>query len=127
MHVFQTSPASDFHPESSQVLDEDQSIANAAEAVLACHARGVDSQTMLMMCERLLTVTERQMLARENRMMATGDDNLAAQVRRHGDVLLVLAQQVKASRRHGAPLSKSFIQFVGSLAERFRAPRVEAA
>jgi hypothetical protein len=128
MHVFHTLPAPDFLPESAQpLLDDDQSIAIAAEAVLACHARGVEPQTMLTMCERLLSVTERYMLARENRMMAAGDDNLAAQVRRNGDVLFVLTQQVKVSRRHAAPLPKTFVQFVNALAERFRVPRIEAA
>jgi len=82
---------------------------------------------MLAMCERLLTVTERLLLEREHRMMAAGDPNLAAHVRRHADVLFVLGQQVRASRRGAAPLSQPFIQFVSSLAERFRTPRNEAA
>jgi hypothetical protein len=128
MHsVFQTAPASDLHPESPQLADDDLSIGIAAEALLACHARGADGQTMLAMCERLLTVTERLMLERENRMMADGDPNLAVQVRRHGDVLFVLGQQVRAARRGTGSLPKPFVQFVSSLVERFRAGRHEAA
>jgi hypothetical protein len=118
---------SDLAPESPAFLDDEMSIAVAAEALLACHARNVDSATLLAMSERLLTVTERLMLERERQMMADGDDNLAAQVRRHGDVLFMLGQQVRALRRGKTPLPVPFLQFVRSLAERFRAPRREAA
>jgi hypothetical protein len=121
------STAPDLPPESSEFLDDEQSIGIAAEALLACHARGADGQTLLSVCERLMSVTERVMLEREERMRATGDPNLAAQVRRHGDVLFALSQQVRASRRGAAPLPKPFIQFVQSMAERCRAPRIEAA
>jgi hypothetical protein len=128
MHsVLQSSLAPDIHNERPAFGDDELSIGIAADALLACHARGADGHTMLAMCERLLTVTERTMLERETRMMATGDENLAAQVRRHGDVLFVLGQQVKASRRTAAPLPRTFVQFVNLLAERFRAPRIEAA
>lgn len=91
-----------------------------ANALLACHARGADDHTMLTMCERLLTVTERELLERERKMMASGDPDLATHVRRHGDVLIVLGRQVRDSRRRAAPLPPTFIRFVGSLVERMR-------
>jgi hypothetical protein len=125
--VFHASSAPDLPSESPELVDDDLSIGIAAEAVLACHARGADGQTILATCERLLNVTERLMLEREHRMMADGDPNLAVQVRRHGDVLFALGQQVRASRRGAAPLPRPFVLFVNSLAERFRAPRNEAA
>ena len=128
MHsVLSASPVTDLHAESPEFHEDDLSIGIAADALLACHARGADATTMLAMCERLFAITERRMLLRENRMMASGDPNLAAQVRRHGDVLFVLGQQVRVLRRTGAPLPATFIQFVSSLAERFRVPRTEAA
>lgn len=105
---------------SAQVLDEDLNVATVANALLACQARGADDQTMLSMCERLLSVTERDFLERERRMMVAGDPDLATQVRRHGDVLIVLARQVRDSRRRAAPLPATFIRFVGSLLERMR-------
>jgi hypothetical protein len=110
----------------AHVLDEDLSLFTVANALLACHARGADSRTMLTMCERLLTVTEHELLARERKMMASGDPHLAAHVRRHGDVLLVLTHQVRDCRRTGAPLSKGFISFVGALVGRMRAMSAEA-
>jgi hypothetical protein len=125
--AFPASSASDHPLENSQYLDDELSIGIAAEALLACHARGADRQTLLAMCERLLTVTERVMLERENRMMAAGDDNLAAQVRRHGDVLFALGQQVRSMRRGAVGLPTPFVQFVTSLVARFSAPRIEAA
>lgn len=105
---------------SAPFLDEDLSVAAVATALLACHARGADDQTMLTMCERLLTVTERELLERERRMMVSGDPDLATHVRRHGDVLIVLGRQVRDSRRHAAPIPATFIRFVGSLLERVR-------
>jgi hypothetical protein len=75
---------------------------------------------MLAMCERLLSVTERELLERERRMMAAGDPNLATHVRRHGDVLIVLIRQVRDSRRHATPVPATFIRFVGTLLERMR-------
>ena len=114
-------------PSAATVLDEDLSIVTVANALLACHARGADDQTMCTMCERLLTVTERELLERERRMMAIGDPDLAMHVRRHGDVLLVLARQVRDSRRRAAPLSTTFIRFVGSMLERTRASSSAAA
>ena len=101
--------------------DENLSVVTVANALLACHARGADDHTMLTMCERLLTVTERELLARERRMMAAGDPDLATHVRRHGDVLLVLSRQVRDARRTPAPVSTTFIRFVGSMLERMRA------
>ena len=105
---------------SADFLDEDLSIAAVANALLACHARGADGQTMLTMCERLLTVTERELLERERKMMAAGDPDLATHVRRHGDVLVVLGRQVRDSRRRPAPIPPMFIRFVSSLLERVR-------
>jgi hypothetical protein len=105
---------------SAQLLDEDLSMLTVANALLACHARGADDQTMLTICERLLTVTERELLERERRMMASGDPDLATHVRRHGDVLIVLGRQVRDCRRRATPLPPTFIRFVGSLVERMR-------
>jgi hypothetical protein len=119
---FSYSPA-----DSAQILDEDLSMATVANALLACHARGADDQTMLTMCERLLSVTERELLERERRMMASGDPDLATHVRRHGDVLLVLGRQVRDARRTSAPLSTTFIRFVGTMLERMRPANNEAA
>ena len=115
-------PASTAH-----IPDEDLSMASVANALLACHARGADGDTMLTMCERLLTVAERELLERERRMMAEGDPDLATHVRRHGDMLLVLGRQVRDSRRHAAPISNTFIRYVGSMLERMRSPSHEAA
>lgn len=109
-----------------QVLDEDLSIFTVAKALLACHARGADRQTMTMMCERLLSVAEHELLERERRMMASGDPDLATHVRRHGDVLLILSRQVRDCRRSGAPPSRTFIHFVGTLVDRMRAAAPEA-
>jgi hypothetical protein len=116
------SALSPFNPPagSTEILDEDLSMVAVANALLACHARGTDDHTMLTMCERLLSVTERELLERERRMMASGDPDLATHVRRHGDVLLVLAKQVRDSRRRAAPISATFIRFVGSLVDRMR-------
>ena len=104
----------------ANLLDEDLGIVGVANALLACHARGADRQTMLTMCERLLTVTEHELLERERKMMASGDPNLATHVRRHGDVLHALTRQVRDSGRSSAPLPKNFIQFVGTMVERMR-------
>jgi len=108
------------------VLDDDLNLLTAANALLACHARGADRQTMLMMCERLLTVAERELIERERKMMASGDPELATQVRRHGDVLLVLSRQVRDCRRTSTPPSRTFINFVTALVERMR-PMAPAA
>jgi hypothetical protein len=105
---------------SAHVLDDDMGMLAVANALLACHARGVDDHTMQTMCERLLTVTERELLERERKMMASGDPDLATHVRRHGDVLIVLSRQVRDNRRRAAPLPPMFIRFVGSLVERMR-------
>jgi hypothetical protein len=94
---------------------------SVANALLACHARGADRHTMATMCERLLTVTEHELLERERKMMASGDPDLATHVRRHGDVLLILSRQVRDCRRLSAPPSRTFISFVGTLVERMRA------
>lgn len=109
-------PAADAH-----ALDDELNLLTAANALLACHARGADRQTMLMMCERLLTVAERELLERERKMMASGDPDLAMHVRRHGDVLLVLSRQVRDCRRTSTPPSRTFINFVSALVERMRA------
>lgn len=105
----------------SHVLDEGVSLFAAANALLACHARGADRQTMATMCERLLTVAEHELIERERKMMASGDPELATHVRRHGDLLLVLSRQVRDCRRSAAPPSRTFINFVGTLVERMRA------
>ncbi len=97
-----------------------------ANALLACHVRGADRQTMLTMCERLLTVTEHELLERERKMMASGDPELATHVRRHGDLLHVLVRQLRDSRRNPAPLPKNFIHFVSSMVERLRAASLDA-
>jgi hypothetical protein len=102
----------------SDVRDDDVSILTVVNALLACHARGANAPTMLTICERLLTVTERELLRRERKMMAEGDPDLAAQVRRHADVLLSLGRQVRESRREATPPSAAFIRFVGSMLER---------
>jgi hypothetical protein len=107
--------------------DEDQNMVTVAKALLACHARGADSDTMRTMCERLLTVTERELLERERRMMASGDPDLATHVRRHGDLLFVLGRQVRDSRRSAAPPSTNFIRFVGTMVERIRTATDAAA
>ncbi len=91
-----------------------------ASALLACHARGADRHTMLTMCERLLSVTEHDLLERERKMMASGDPDLATHVRRHGDLLHVLGRQLRDSRRNTAPLPNNFIHFVSSMVERLR-------
>jgi len=111
----------------AHILNEDLSMTSVANALLACHARGADGSTMLTMCERLLSVTERELLERERRMMADGDPELANHVRRHGDVLLILSRQVRDSRRSAAPISNTFIRYVGSMIERMRAANAEAA
>jgi hypothetical protein len=121
-----------FHPAGSasrgaQILDQDLSMASVANALLACHARGADGQTMLTMCERLLSVTERELLERERRMMADGDPELPNHVRRHGDMLLIMGRQVRDSRRSAAPVPHTFIRYVGSLVERMRSANVEPA
>ena len=105
---------------SAFALDDELNLLTAANALLACHARGADRQTMLKMCERLLTVAEREMLERERKMMASGDPDLALHVRRHGDVLLVLSRQVRDCRRTSTPPSRTFINFVSALVERMR-------
>lgn len=114
-------------PSAAHILNEDLSMASVANALLACHARGADGQTMLTMCERLLSVTERELLERERRMMADGDPELANHVRRHGDMLLILGRQVRDSRRTAAPISSTFIRYVGTMIERMRAVNAEAA
>lgn len=121
------SSSPDLAAENPEIHVDDLSIGIAADALLACHARNADSKMLLAMCERLLTVTEGLMLERERKMMASGDPNLAIQVRRHGDVLLILSQQVRALRRGAATLNTPFIHFVTSLAGRFRPDRSEAA
>jgi hypothetical protein len=126
-HMSTALPFSYRPADSAQILDADLSMATVANALLACHARGADDQTMLTMCERLLSVTERELLERERKMMAAGDPDLAAHVRRHGDVLLVLGRQVRDSRRAAAPLSTTFIRFVGTMLERMRTTSHEAA
>ena len=117
-----SSPTPDAH-----ILDENLSLTSVANALLACHARGADGQTMLTMCERLLSVAERELLERERRMMAIGDPELANHVRRHGDMLLVLGRQVRDSRRSAAPPSPTFITYISSMVERMRAANAEAA
>lgn len=107
--------------------NEDLSVVNAANALLACHARGADGETLRTMCERLLSVTEQELLERERRMMADGDPELATHVRRHGDMLLALDRQVRSSRRQAGPLPSTFVHFVGSMVERVRMPVTEAA
>jgi hypothetical protein len=109
------------------VQDEDLSLFSAANALLACHARGADRQTMLMMCERLLTVAEQELLERERKMMAAGDPDLATHVRRHGDLLLMLSRQVRDCRRTSAPPSRTFIHIISTLVERMRAATPEVA
>jgi hypothetical protein len=111
----------------AHILDQDLSMASVASALLACHARGADGQTMLTMCERLLSVTERELLERERRMMADGDPELATHVRRHGDMLLILGRQVRETRRSAAPMPNTFIRYVGSMIERIRTANIEAA
>jgi hypothetical protein len=106
--------------------DEELGMIGVANALLACHARGADRQTMLMMCERLLSVTEYELLERERKMMASGDPDLATHVRRHGDLLHVLSRQLQDSRRSGAPLPKNFIQFVSTMVERMRTANPDA-
>lgn len=110
-----------YHPAASaHALDDDLNLLTAANALLACHARGADRQTMLLMCERLFTVAERELLERERKMMASGDPDLAMHVRRHGDLLLVLSRQVRDCRRTSMPPSRTFINFVSTLVERMR-------
>jgi hypothetical protein len=109
------------------LLDEDLSVFSVANALLACHARGADRHTMLTMCERLLNVTEYELLERERRMMAAGDPELATQVRRHGDVLLILGRQVRDSRRSTAPIPRNFISFIGTMVDRMRTSTVTDA
>jgi hypothetical protein len=104
----------------AHVRDDDQNMVTVAKALLACHARGADGDTMRTMCERLFTVTERELLERERRMMASGDPDLAIHVRRHGDLLFVLSRQLRDSRRSAAPPSTTFIRFVGTMVERIR-------
>jgi hypothetical protein len=111
----------------NQIEDADLNMVAAADALLACYARGADRHTMLTMCERLLTVTEHELLERERKMMLSGDPDLATHVRRHGDLLLVLSRQVRDSRRTSAPLSRTFINFVSTMVERFRAARHHTA
>jgi hypothetical protein len=106
--------------ETADVTGENAGMIGVAHALLACHLRGADRQTMLTMCERLLLVTEHELLERERKMMAAGDPNLATHVRRHGDLLLMLGRQVRDSRRTTAPLPKTFIQLVGTMVERMR-------
>jgi hypothetical protein len=124
-----TSAALQLHYDTpAHLLDEeDLSFYSVANALLACHARGADSQTMLTMCERLLNVAEHELLERERKMMASGDPDLATHVRRHGDVLLLLGRQVRDCRRTLAPPSRSFINFVGTMVDRMRAATHEAA
>jgi hypothetical protein len=105
----------------------DQSVATVANALLACHARGADDETMLRICERLLTVTERELLERERKMMAVGDPELATHVRRHGDVLFTLDRQIRDSRRCATPLPNAFIRFIGSMLERMHPSNSNAA
>jgi hypothetical protein len=119
-HALSALPPFNSSAASAHVLDEDVSMVAVGNALLAGHARGADDQTMLTMCERLLTVTERELLERERKMMASGDPDLATHVRRHGDVLLVLTKQVRDCRRRATPLPATFIRFVGSLVERMR-------
>lgn len=102
----------------ADISDDDVSILTVANALLACHTRGADGATMLTICERLLTVTERELLRRERKMMADGDPDLAAHVRRHGEVLLTLSRQVRDSRHGTTQLPQPFIRFVGTLLER---------
>jgi hypothetical protein len=113
-------------PPGAEVSDEDLGMVGVANALLACHARGADRQTMLTMCERLLSVTEHELLERERKMMASGDPDLATHVRRHGDLLHLLSRQLRDSRRSGAPLPKNFIQFVGTMVERMRTAAPDA-
>src|SRR5215510_6543734 len=89
---------------SANVPDEELGMVGVANALLACHARGADRQTMFTMCERLLTITEHELLERERKMMVAGDPDLATHVRRHGDLLHALSRQVRDSRRSSAPL-----------------------
>lgn len=107
-------------PLPAPVADEDLSLFNVANALLACHARGADRQTMATMCERLLSVAEHELLERERKMMASGDPDLATHVRRHGDVLFILSRQVRDCRRTSAAPSRTFINFVGTLVDRMR-------
>ena len=116
-----TLPSRSLPVRTTDIRDDDVSILTVANALLACHARGADGPTMLAICERLLAVTERELLRRERKMMAEGDPDLATHVRRHGEVLLALGRQVRESRRGATPLPAPFIKFVGSIAERIGA------
>jgi len=111
----------------AHLLDDDLSLFTAANALLACYARGADRHTMLTMCERLLTVAEHELLERERKMMAAGDPELATHVRRHGDLLLMLSRQVRDCRRTSAPPSRTFINIIGTLVDRMRAATPEVA
>ncbi|MEJ0038168.1 MAG: hypothetical protein WDO68_19165 [Gammaproteobacteria bacterium] len=119
---FSHAPATPAH-----LVDEDLNLTTVANALLACHARGADGQTMLTMCERLLTVAEHELLERERKMMASGDPTLAMHVRRHGDLLHVLGRQVRDSRRSAGPLPRNFIHLVGSMVDRIRASTSEVS
>jgi hypothetical protein len=120
-------PSSTTFPEIIGSGDGELSILSVANALLTCHARGADGQTMLTICERLLTITENELLKRERKMMAEGDPDLATHVRRHGDVLLVLSRQVRESRKEAAPLPQTFIRFIGTMLERIGTTHSQSA
>jgi hypothetical protein len=62
-----------------------------------------------------MSATEGELLRRERTMMALGEPDLAVHVRRHGDILLKLGQQLRELRREGKGLSPHFLRFIHGL------------
>jgi hypothetical protein len=61
--------------------------------------------------------TERELVRRENGMMASGEPDLPAQVRRNGDILLKLEDEVRELRGESKQPSPHFLRFIRSLLE----------
>lgn len=93
------------------------SIVAAVSKVLRLHARGASTDQILAACQDLMSATERELVRRENGMMASGEPDLAAQVRRNGDILLKLEDEVRELRGESKQLSPRFLRFIRSLLE----------
>jgi hypothetical protein len=94
---------------------DDASISTAIGRLMALHERGAAGGQVLAACQDLMSATERELLRRERTMMASGEPDLAAQVRRHGDILLTLEDQIVELRRASQRLSPRFLRLIHSL------------
>jgi hypothetical protein len=92
-------------------------ISTAVSRLITLHESGAAGAQVLAACQDLMFATERELLRRESMMMALGEPDLAAHVRRHGDILLTLEDQILELRRESKRLSPRFLRLIHSLLE----------